>query len=347
MKPVQWISALHGCMQTGQTAVLVTVCSVSGSAPRASGTKMVVTEAEARGTIGGGRLEFQALDQARKLLANPDVHTVIQDYPLGPLLGQCCGGHVRLLLETVVPEQAAWIPQALSYAKARQPFTLESWFLEAGTVKVVRLRTSYTGPALGFLSKDGRVLQGPRPAAQDCGGLWEAIEPSGADLLVFGAGHVGHALMHILCTLPFEVSWIDGRADRLETHYAGQIDTRCLDDPVSAVGDVPPDSYFLVMTHDHDLDYRLVRAILMRGDFVYCGLIGSRTKRARFENRLRKDGIEDGDLARLTCPIGAGGPWGKQPEVIAVAVAAELLRVLEKTGTVGRSLPEKEYTDGY
>jgi xanthine dehydrogenase accessory factor len=159
--------------------------------------------------------------------------------------------------------------------------------------------------------------------------LTEQVSPS-PQLLLFGAGHVGQALAPIAATLPFHLSWLDIRPE-----FAGNGIT-LVDDPVAVVRAAPPGSYFLIFTQSHALDYDLTRTVLARSDFAYCGLIGSATKRARFEKRLIADGIASGTLARLTCPIGAIGLASKQPQVLAVAIAAELLLVQEaaaKSGT--------------
>lgn len=230
--------------------MLVTIVEASGSTPRPAGTKMVVFATRADGTIGGGTLEFEALAQARDLIADPFAVPTLKAYPLGPALGQCCGGHVSV--------------------------------------------------------------------------LFEPMGPSGTPLYLFGAGHVGRALVTVLADLPFRVTWIDERAEAFPDKVPLNVSKRCVHGVDAEVDAAPKGAMFLIMTHSHALDMVLVEAVLTRGDATYCGLIGSHTKRARFVRRLSKRGLDDRDL---TCPIGLEGLPGKHPKEIAVAVAAQLLRL--------------------
>lgn len=218
-----------------------------------------------QGTIGGGRLEFEAIKQARKLLADPEQATLTQKYALGPLLEQCCGGSVVLELNKVGANAA----------------------LEA--------------------------IKGPNAETQ---------------VYMFGAGHVGRAVAQALAPLAFNIEWVDSRADEFPEQIPTAAHKVISDDPVAIIQDAKPGAMFLVFTHSHQLDYEITAAVLARGDAVYCGLIGSATKRARFEKRLLDEaGIDRVRLASLTCPIGVQGINGKEPEVIAASVAAQLLVV--------------------
>ncbi|MFV3126076.1 xanthine dehydrogenase accessory protein XdhC [Niveispirillum sp. KHB5.9] len=242
----EWIQALTACERDGRPAILVTVTEVAGSAPRAAGTKMVVTGDALHGTIGGGALEFTAIETARALLDGEVTELRTQSYALGPSLGQCCGGRVSLMFEPVRP------------------------------------------PAL-------RVA-------------------------LFGAGHVAKALVGILGALPARVIWVDNRADQFPATLPANVRALVAEEPVAVLA--PGHSHILIMTHDHALDYRLVRKALSLPGAAFVGVIGSETKRARFASRLRADGL---DPARLTCPIGLPGLSGKHPGEIAVSVAAQLL----------------------
>jgi xanthine dehydrogenase accessory factor len=156
------------------------------------------------------------------------------------------------------------------------------------------------------------------------------LEPSRRPALrvvLFGAGHVGRALASILGTLPCSVVWVDGRDGEFPLSVAPNIGIEATDTPLAEVRAAPPDACFLVMTHSHALDFEIGEAILARADFRYFGLIGSRTKRRSFEQRFARRGMDAGILARMTCPIGVPGVAGKEPEVIAVAVAAQLLQL--------------------
>ena len=148
-------------------------------------------------------------------------------------------------------------------------------------------------------------------------------------LQLYGAGHVGRAIARLLSTIPCQVQWIDERESEFpaDEPLPPHIEKVCVE-PVEAEVDVAPaDACFLVLTHNHDLDLRITEAILKRNDFRYLGLIGSKTKRERFLHRYEARGIPASALARMTCPIGVPGIEGKEPEVIAVAVVAQLLQL--------------------
>ncbi len=254
---MSWLRTLAGHERDGTAAVLVTLLRVRGSAPREAGTKMVVSGDALDGTIGGGALEHACVAISRDLLERADAEPVLREFPLGPALGQCCGGHVSVLFEPVLP--AAWT------------------------------------------------------------------------VAVFGAGHVGRALVGLLAALPCRVLWRDGRGGMfphdLPVHVAtsaGGIDT------------VPPRASVLVMTHDHQVDFELTEAALRRSDLAFVGLIGSDTKRARFVSRLRRGGLSDAAISQLVCPVGLPGAGGKLPAEIAIAVAAQLLQVRDAGATQKR-----------
>ena len=157
--------------------------------------------------------------------------------------------------------------------------------------------------------------------------LLDASPPPALQVLLFGAGHVGRALAEVFGRLPLRVRWIDPRAEEFPAAVASNIEVRCTDAPESEVRQAPPDAVFLVLTHSHALDFELVRAILGRDDFRLCGLLGSHSKRARFAQRLRARGVAEHAIARLCCPLGVPGLAGKEPEVIAIAIAAQVLQL--------------------
>lgn len=247
-------------------AVVVRVVDARGSAPRQAGTRMLVSAREAVGTVGGGHLELKAIDAARAMLADGGA-PFERHYPLGPALGQCCGGAVTLAYE--------WLDDA----------ALACW---------------------------------PEP------------EPL-FHLQLYGAGHVGQAIVKLLATIDCRVDWIDEREELFPPAGSGftpaeHIRAVAVDAVEAEVAEAPPGAFYLVLTHSHDLDLRITDAILRRGDFGFFGLIGSATKRARFEHRLEARGISSDTLGRMTCPIGVPGIPGKEPEIIAMAVVAQLLQ---------------------
>ncbi len=256
----------------GRAAVLVEVTQARGSAPREAGTRMLVGFDRCAGTIGGGHLELKAIVQARDMLVSGHTQAQTAHYPLGPALGQCCGGAVTL----------------------------------------------------GFSMLDAATLS-----------AWPHNEPR-FYLQLYGAGHVGRAIARALAPLDGVVDWIDEREaefpQRFFEHGApwpGHIRKVCVDGVEAEVRHAPPGAFYLVLTHQHDLDMRITEAVLKRADFGYLGLIGSKTKKQRFIHRFEQRGIAPAVIERMTCPIGVPGITGKEPEVIAAAVVAQLLQVAE------------------
>ena len=181
------------------------------------------------------------------------------------------------------------------------------------------------GPSLGQCC-GGALDLGFTLLAADDPQAWAAPPPR-FTLQLYGAGHVGRAVVRLLAGIPCRVSWIDEREAEFPREPLPSHIERLAVEPVEAeVAAAPPGAFFLVLTHSHELDLAITREILARGDFGWFGLIGSQTKRARFEHRLRERGIADEHIARLVCPIGVPGITGKEPEVIAVAVVAQMLQ---------------------
>lgn len=168
---------------------------------------------------------------------------------------------------------------------------------------------------------------------QCCGGkttlLFEPLLQCQPEILLFGAGHVGQALVNLLATLPCHITWIDSRPDQFDRVPPGVI-TLQPQDPLDCVAQAGPDSYFIIMTHHHPLDFELCEAVLKRGDFRYAGVIGSQTKSQRFRYRLAGKGAQADRLARLRCPIGLPDVKGKLPAEIAVAIAGEVISVYQQ-----------------
>ncbi|MBC3413933.1 xanthine dehydrogenase accessory protein XdhC [Pseudomonas sp. SWRI51] len=164
---------------------------------------------------------------------------------------------------------------------------------------------------------------------QCCGGvtvlLFEPMTGIQAEIAVFGAGHVGRALVPLLAALPCRVRWIDSREQEFPEHIPAGVSKVISEEPVDEVATLPAGSYCIVMTHNHALDLELTAAILKRNAFTWFGLIGSKTKRAKFEHRLRERGFEDALLARMRCPMGLAEVKGKLPIEIAVSIAGEII----------------------
>jgi len=313
-----WVPAALERLQAGGPVALVTILAVEGSAPRDAGTKMLVWPEGQEGTIGGGNLEFQAAAQARAMLARGEaVRFAIQDYPLGPLLAQCCGGRLRLLFERISDQDTPWIVEAGRHEASNRRFQIHSRIEEGRLVKSVAPGDDER-PDAGAVSVNRAAAgaRAPKPGPGD-----EIVEHSAPSLtlLLFGAGHVGQAIARALAPLPFRVRWCDSRAAGAPPGVA-VMDRHDLEGVAREGAD-----FTLVLTHDQGLDYAIVAAALAGRGRGYLGLIGSRTKRARFLARLRRDGFADAALSRLTCPIGLPRLQGKAPAIIAASVAADLL----------------------
>lgn len=300
-----WLSWL-GDTATKEPSALVSILACEGSVPRGPGTRMLVTQGTLLGTIGGGQLEFRAVEQARAILDHPPGTWRVQDYPLGPLLGQCCGGRVRLLIEHVDAAELGWISAAddkPTLVTALLPGRIERHFSDEASLARISAR-------------------GERPREGDR--LVEPIDRRDRPVYLFGAGHVGQAIARHADFLPLRLAWFDVRP------MFDAIDgvTIVPDDAIEqCIAGAPDDAAILILTHDHALDYRLTKAALERPPVPYVGLIGSATKRARFLSRLEKDGIDANVVARLTSPIGVPEIRGKEPDVIAIATIAQLLQL--------------------
>ncbi len=248
---MSWISALADLQQRGEPCVLVTIIEERGSTPRNAGSKMVVTADRIFETIGGGHLEFKAMELAREMLSSRSQDTRLERFSLGASLGQCCGGATVLLFEPMGQPQA--------------------------------------------------------------------------QIAVFGAGHVGLALVPLLASLPCKVRWIDSRENEFPEQIPAGVEKVVNDEVIDEIERMPAGSYFIVMTHNHQLDLELTAEILKRNDFAYYGLIGSQTKRAKFEHRLRDRGFDPAVVARMRCPMGLAEVKGKLPVEIAVSIAGEVI----------------------
>ncbi|WP_322050936.1 xanthine dehydrogenase accessory protein XdhC [Paraburkholderia bannensis] len=146
-------------------------------------------------------------------------------------------------------------------------------------------------------------------------------------VVLFGAGHVGHALVTLLGMLPCVVQWVDERDELFPDEVPANVQVEATDTPAAIVDEAPPGAYFIVMTHNHVLDFELSERIMRRRDFAWFGLIGSQTKRVKFERRLIERGVAAERMGEITCPIGVKGIVDKAPSSIAVAVAAQLMQM--------------------
>jgi xanthine dehydrogenase accessory factor len=317
-----WADTLCRHFDWSESAMVrVVVADVRGSAPREPGACMLISQNEIYGTIGGGNLEWHGIAAARALLvAGTSVPAVrVRHLVLGRELGQCCGGVVHLWLERFTRSDLPLLRRAVDAISNGGAAVITT---ELSGYRVIR-RLTASGEALpGPNMRGGIRLSSADP---DTALLSERIQQETTPVWLYGAGHVGQALIRVLADLPFEITWIDPRASLLPEKLPENVRPICSRSPVDEVPTAPADARHLVMTHDHALDYALCHAILVRGDFLWLGLIGSKSKGARFRSRLLRDGVPAEMIQRLTCPIGIAGVSSKQPAAIAVAIAAQLL----------------------
>ncbi len=249
-------------------AIVAELTAVRGSSPREAGTFMLISEDAQVGTIGGGALEYMVIDRARHVL-RAGAHGDSLDIPLGPEIGQCCGGRVDVALKRVTAAEAARLAAKLDAEVAARPH-----------------------------------------------------------VYLFGSGHVGHALARALSALPLSVHVVDTRPDEL-TNLPDNVETHAVAMPEAVVRSAPLGSGFVILTHDHALDFLIAAEALQRADAPYIGMVGSKTKKARFRSWYLGEGYPAAALDRLVLPIGgAAFPQGigdKRPEVIAALAAAEIL----------------------
>ncbi|WP_119306320.1 xanthine dehydrogenase accessory protein XdhC [Cohaesibacter haloalkalitolerans] len=269
-------------LQEAGPVIKVCLSDVRGSSPREAGASLYVTEKRMHGTIGGGQLEYIAIDEARRMLGRGEAEKRLA-VPLGPEIGQCCGGAVTLSFALMDEAQ-----------------------------------------------KEAEI----------------AAERKALDALhhvyIFGAGHVGRALARALHLLPVRPILVDSRAEELALVDV-PVEQRLSALPEAEIRAAPPASAFLILTHDHALDFLLAREALARADAAYVGMIGSKSKRATFSHWLKREAPDQAEalLPSLVCPIGRHDHVrDKRPEVIAAMVAAELLGVLLRDLPSGQSGPD-------
>lgn len=248
---------------------------------------MMVTARETFGTIGGGHLELKAIEHAREMLkANATIATQ-RHFPLGPALGQCCGGAVSVLFAPINETDRDEIEKiaAIDEHGGRYDFT----------------RVTDTDETISV-----------------------PLEFNPWHIVVFGAGHVGKAIVEVCSTLPCRITWIDEREAEFPKQVASNVGIVNSDSPADEVKRIPAGAQVLVLTHSHALDLDICFALLKRDDLAYCGLIGSATKAASFRKRFEQRGYSANEIQRIVCPIGRSELKGKHPGAIAVSVAFDL-----------------------
>ena len=294
--------SLTAAVDTHGTVARILIANHKGSSPRETGTSMLVWNTGFSGTIGGGALEYQAIKSAQKQMRNKAL-TSVQRIPLGPNLGQCCGGSVILVTECF---SHANLPQA-DRIFARP---IKSGALEPLWVKRRQANTRNGAETSGIHFQDGWLIE---PISQPHQPVW-----------IYGAGHVGRAIIDTLLGLPFDITWVDTGADRFPGDLPETVTQLIARNPALAARHAPQDAQHFILTYSHALDLELCHAILGHS-FKSLGLIGSKTKRARFTSKLLALGHTHSQISRIICPIG-DPKLGKEPKAIALGIASVLLK---------------------
>ena len=292
----------------------VVVAGTQGSVPREVGASMLVTTDGLGGTIGGGALEFEAIERARVLLA--ESRDLLERKPLGPALGQCCGGAVTVLTEIWDAERLSGIEgdlvaRALPGTTGEMPLSMRRM--------LSRARSS--GDVISGMI-DGWMVE---PVAKPTREIW-----------IWGAGHVGRAIVNVLAPMPeLKIRWADSGRDRFPDVIPASVEELIAENPADLVSLAPAHAEHLVLTYSHALDLEICHRVLGR-NFARLGLIGSATKRARFRSRLKTLGHSEAQINRMDCPIGDPS-LGKHPQQIAVGVAAEVIKSAAREERHGRA----------
>ena len=305
--PLAWIDLAQTMIKEGKRSVLALITDHAGSTPRERGCWMLVDHEKIYGTLGGGTLEYSAVQAARAMLAgDSDWQRSRHEYLLGPDLGQCCGGGVKFLLEPL-DQASSWLLSlnASDFEQADEAYLR------------IDLENPQEAPAIEL---DANLSNKNDPHY-----FIQPLSDNRPALYVFGAGHVGQAIAVTASALPIRLTLVDSRAD-IMTHFAAPDNCTLLcEDPLSRVQKIEHGAGVVIMTHDHDLDYQLGMELFNHPGLCFRGIIGSKSKTARFMKRYRQAGIADSLLDDLQMPLAQAAPPGKEPGVIALGILHDFL----------------------
>ena len=298
----KWITAAVAG-SGGEPVCVVVIADAKGSTPRETGAVMIVYTGHSEGSIGGGELEYQAIETARSHRPAAGFERRLRSYPLGPSLGQCCGGHIKLMFE--------WYSQKILSELARQATQTDGFSLHDTTSQARPLITA----------------QKPDTLPETTIAL--SLTVKRRDVFIYGAGHVGRAVVELARHLNCQLYWVDIQEERFPQTTAPEIIKLPGRTPPTIAARAPAGAIHLVISHSHQLDYEIVCAVLRSGTFAKCGLIGSATKAARFRSRLRDSGFSPDIINQLICPVGLTEVEGKAPFQVGLSITAQLSNWLE------------------
>ncbi|MEM6759040.1 MAG: xanthine dehydrogenase accessory protein XdhC [Pseudomonadota bacterium] len=289
--------ALISACEVHGRVVRVVVAHVHGSAPREAGAAMLVWDGGQSGTIGGGQLEFELAAAARVLPTDR-----LSRHALGPEMGQCCGGAVEILSEVYDLTRAVALPRDI----------------------IVRGTGNMPLSVKRVMNAARNQGQMPKPQLQD-GWMIEPVRTNPQALWIWGAGHVGRAMVDLFQHFEqFQITWVDTSSDRFPAAIPAGVQNLVASDPALLMPYAPSDAQHLILTYSHALDLALCHAALSHS-FATCGLIGSKTKWARFRKRLVALGHSAAHVSRIQCPIGDPN-LGKAPHMVALGVLHDMTR---------------------
>jgi len=352
-----WLSSFKKAIALNNGCVLLTVIETKGSTPCSVGDKIIFSNKQLTfGSIGGGNLEFQALTLAKDLLNKDTNATHLEKYPLGATLGQCCGGYVKVMFESFVnsspqlKKKNSWLETVSDLIEKQQDFVVatiidnqtdkgnsgKKFVYTANSDKSLssnNLTSKISAGAYNLLSTNDSptIVQYQNSSESLIEVCYEKVKNTELQsVAIFGAGHISRALMPILTKLPIRIYWIDDRAEQFEQYQGdtSQINIIC-DDFISGLADLPEETYCLVITYSHKMDFDICEKIISRNSFTYLGMIGSRIKGNKFRDRLSQKGYPKETVDKFICPIGAKQKFLKSPTAIAVTIAMDLLNFLE------------------
>lgn len=251
---------IHEVKNLNEEIIKAKIINSEGSIPSEAGNYMLISAEEIFGTIGGGNLEYLVINKSKDLLKNKIKKSEILSIPLGPGIGQCCGGYVQIQL---------------------------------------------THHANGIKS------------------IENSIEKN--NLFIFGAGHIGQALCSKSLDLNFNIHLIDSRKNFLLMNEYEDIDYIFAKEPWKLIKNLAPKAYYIILTHSHDLDFKIINQILISNSFRFIGLIGSKTKKNRFSSRLKDNGHNQKIIDLIECPVGLNIIHTKEPNEIAISIIAKLI----------------------
>ena len=308
-----WLAQILTSLRQDKPVARLIILSAKGSTPRGAGAELIITQEGQSGSIGGGALEYQASHIARETLASlpaTGFARFIRDFALGPDLGQCCGGNVRVLFEFFAPAALVDL-QALQLAEpqAYQHDLTSQIIPKAYDSNIMRTSFSYN-KASGHLIMAARTARTP--------------------LYIYGAGHVGRALVNVTNALAVERIWVDSAAERFEDVAPDDVTIAPARDMAQIAAHAPHGAFHIIVTYSHQFDEAITHALLAKGVFGKIGLIGSATKKARFAKRFLAAGIAQDAIDKVQCPVGLPDVKGKEPAHVALSIAGQIAVWLEE-----------------